>query len=47
MVQRALEKQGRMEEKIVNIEEQLRRRPEIGYERKRLKIEAIRKMANE
>ena len=42
MVEKAVEKQARMEDKIVNIEEQLRKKASIGYDRKREKLDAIK-----
>jgi hypothetical protein len=37
-----VDKQARMEDKVANIEEQLRKKPVIGYDRKREKLEAIK-----
>ena len=44
VLERAVEKQVRMEDKVANIEEQLRKKPVIGYDRKREKLEAIKKL---
>ena len=45
MVERAIEKQQKMQDKVSNIEEQLRKKPAIGYDRKQEKLDAIKKMA--
>jgi hypothetical protein len=47
MVGRAIEKQDRMEDKIANIEEQMRKKAALGYDRKREKLDAIKRMAIE
>ena len=42
-----MEKQARMEDKVANIEEQLRKKPVIGYDRKREKLQAIKQLHQE